>query len=55
MGCNTVECCTNGDVTESRFSFALASYGGQVEEIKRLDASLENTVMHGDDASLKEW
>ncbi len=33
-----------------RSSFALASYGGQVEEIKRLDALLEYAVMHGDEA-----
>ena len=26
------------------------SYGGQVEEIKRLDALLEYAVMHGDEA-----
>jgi len=31
-------------------SFALASYGGQVEEIKRLDALLEYAVMHDDEA-----
>ena len=33
-----------------RSSFALASYGGRVEEIKRLDALLEYAVMHGDEA-----
>ena len=33
-----------------RSSFALASYGGQVEEIKRLDALLEYAVMHDDEA-----
>ena len=27
-----------------------ASFGGQVEEIKRLDMLLEYAVMHGDDA-----
>ena len=39
-----------GDATERRSSFALASYGGQVEEIKRLDALLEYAVMHDDEA-----
>ncbi len=43
----------NGDALEWRSSFAFASYGGQVEEIKRLDALLEQVVMHGDDAGTK--
>ena len=33
-----------------RSAVALASLGGQVEEIKRLDALLEYAVMHGDEA-----
>ena len=33
-----------------RSAVALASFGGQVEEIKRLDALLEYAVMHGDEA-----
>jgi hypothetical protein len=33
-----------------RSAVALASLGGKVEEIKRLDALLEYAVMHGDEA-----
>ena len=33
-----------------RSAVALASFGGQVEEIKRLDALLEYAVEHGDEA-----
>ena len=56
-----MEGCVYGDATERRSSFALASFrlralrygrqdGGQVEEIKRLDALLEYAVMHDDEA-----